>query len=50
MRRCSYRQSGPDPYDADLVRRLRALLALVRRPAPRGPDPIKADDELLDRL
>ncbi|MFI5694646.1 hypothetical protein ACIA58_22525 [Kribbella sp. NPDC051586] len=50
MRRCRYRPPGPDPYDADLVRRLRALLALVRRPAERGPDAVQRDDDLLNRL
>ncbi|MFG1912999.1 hypothetical protein [Kribbella sp. NPDC048928] len=53
QRRCRYRPARTgttDPYAADLVRRLRGLLAIVTRPAARCQDPVRRDDELLDRL
>lgn len=49
-RRCRYRLAGPDPYTADLVRRLRGLLAIVVRPPAPCQDPVRRDDEQLDRL
>ncbi|WP_165550071.1 hypothetical protein [Kribbella speibonae] len=51
-RRFRHRPALPDPYTADLVRRLRGLLAIVTRPpTPHpDPDPVRRDDELLDRL
>ncbi|MGY4771224.1 hypothetical protein ACXC9Q_30310 [Kribbella sp. CWNU-51] len=50
MRRCRYRPARPDPYAADLVYRLRGLLAIVLGPPPRGPGAVQRDDELLDRV
>ncbi|HEY3561803.1 MAG TPA: hypothetical protein VGL05_30265 [Kribbella sp.] len=59
QRRCRYRiakSAGPtgaarfDPYAADLVRRLCGLLAVVTRPTARCQDPVRRDDELLDRI
>jgi hypothetical protein len=47
-RRGGNRQSGPDPYAADVVRRLRGLLAIVTRPPTRSQDQVRRDDELLD--
>ncbi|MGW7683963.1 hypothetical protein ACWGID_24700 [Kribbella sp. NPDC054772] len=47
VRRC---RSEPDPYAADLVRRLRGLLAIVTRPPAKSQNPVRRDDELLDRL
>ncbi|WP_165547117.1 hypothetical protein [Kribbella sindirgiensis] len=49
-RRCRYGSGEPDPYAADLVRRLRGLLALVAGPPVRGPGAVRRDDELLDRV
>jgi hypothetical protein len=49
-RRCRYRPTRPDPYAADLVRRLRGLLTIVVQPPARCQDPIRRDDDLLDRL
>ena len=49
-RRCRYRPAGPDPYTADLVRRLRGLLAIVTRQPARCQDPVRRDDELLDHV
>jgi hypothetical protein len=50
MRRCRYRPARPDPYTADVVRRLRGLLVILRQPSAAGPGSPHHDDELLDRL
>lgn len=53
-RRCRTQGARPcgfkDPHAADLVRRLRGLLAIVRRPPEPGLDAVQSDDELLDRI
>ncbi|MFF0342811.1 hypothetical protein [Kribbella sp. NPDC004875] len=43
-------RNEPDPYTADLVRRLRGLLAIITRPPTKSANPIRRDDDLLDRL
>ncbi|TDW24442.1 hypothetical protein [Kribbella kalugense] len=48
-RRCRY-PAGTDPYAADLVRRLRGLLAIVLGPPVHGPGAVRRDDELLDQF
>lgn len=50
MRRCRYRPGPHDLYTADLIRRLRGLLAIVTASQTHCPDPVHRDDELLDRL
>ncbi len=49
-RRCRYRPGEPDPYAADLVRRIHGLMALVAGPPVRGPCEVRREDELLHHV